>query len=259
VARALIGYTGFVGSTLRAQTSFDDLYRSDNIESLAGRAYDWLVCAGAPAAKWKANQDAAADLANLQRLIASLRQAQAAVAVLVSTVDVYPVPVGVDEATPVDASAGEPYGRNRLRLERAFVEHFPAGFVIRLPGLFGRGLRKNFIFDLLSNRPALPLTDWRSVFQFYDMSRLWSDVRRVVDSGVPLVNFATEPVSAADVARRCFGEDFRNETPRGPVRYDMRTRHAAVFGAHGPYMAAQREVIDAITAFVRGERAAATA
>jgi hypothetical protein len=55
-------------------------------------------------------------------------------------------------------------------------------------------------------------------------------------AGLPLVNLAVEPVKAADIARECFGIDFRNETESPAVHYDMRTRQAAAFGRSGPYL-----------------------
>jgi hypothetical protein len=48
MAKALIGYTGFVGTTLMKQTQFDDFYRSTNISDIKGKKFDLVVCAGAP-------------------------------------------------------------------------------------------------------------------------------------------------------------------------------------------------------------------
>jgi nucleoside-diphosphate-sugar epimerase len=252
---ALIGSSGFVGGTLLAQTSFDDHYRSTNIEAIRGARYELLVCAGAPAAKWKANQDPAADLANLRRLMDCLRTVRAGEAILISTIDVYPDPAGVDEGTPIDPEKNTPYGRHRYWLEQFFTAQFPRCRRIRLPGLFGAGLRKNFLFDLLRNPSALPLTHRASRFQFYDMSRLWDDIGRVRAAGLTLANFATEPVAAGVVAGECFGERFVNETERPPVRYDMQTRHAAVWGAAGRYLMPAPEVLRRVSAFARAERA----
>jgi len=36
---ALVGYTGFVGSNLRVQYPFDDLYNSKNIADIEGKEY----------------------------------------------------------------------------------------------------------------------------------------------------------------------------------------------------------------------------
>jgi len=252
---ALVGYSGFVGSTLLAQASFDDLYRSTNIDEIDRREYDLLICAGAPAAKWKANQAPGEDLANLRRLMEHLARVQVGVAVLISTVDVYPAPVKVYEDTRIDPETSAAYGRHRLYLEEFFTNCFARVFTIRLPGLFGRGLRKNFIFDLLRNPGSLPMTHHESVFQFYDMSRLWADVQRVIAARVSLINFATPPVAAREVALRCFGVEFTNVAPSGPVHYDVRTRHASIFGRSGDYIASQEEVLEQIARFVEKERA----
>jgi hypothetical protein len=57
MSSALIGHTGFVGGNLRRQGSYDELYNSKNIESIAERSFDLVVSAGAPAAKWIANRE----------------------------------------------------------------------------------------------------------------------------------------------------------------------------------------------------------
>src|SRR5947209_7236332 len=107
---ALIGHTGFVGGTLLRQYPFDDLYRSTNIGVIRGRSYDLVVCAGAPAAKWLANREPENDRACLAKLQDCLGQCQARRVVLISTVDVFADPRGVDEATPVDPAHTQPYG-----------------------------------------------------------------------------------------------------------------------------------------------------
>jgi nucleoside-diphosphate-sugar epimerase len=242
---AVIGCTGFVGGTLCRQADVTGAYHSRNIEEIRGREFDTIVCAGAPGAKWKANQNPEADLANILRLIENLRAARANQFVLISTVDVYRTPWRVDEETSIDRDTVEPYGKYRYLLELHVREIFPHATVIRLPGLFGTGLRKNFIFDLL-NQNALHLTHHASTFQFYDMSQLWDDIQRALARRIPLVNFATEPVKAEDVARRCFGREFINETERPPVHYDMRTRFAGLLrpGVDSPYIQSAEYTIE---------------
>lgn len=249
---ALIGSTGFVGSTLLREASFDATYHSPDIAEIEGRRFDLAVCAAAPAAKWKANREPEADLANLERLMGHLGRAKIDRLVLISTIDVYPSPIGVDESSPIESGAGGAYGANRLRLEEFARERFRAS-VIRLPGLFGQGLRKNAIYDLLNDN-CLDALQPLSAFQFYDMSLLWRDTQRVLDAGIDLVNFATEPVVLGDVARQLFGRELPPHASQ-PVRYDFRTRHGAGWGRTDGYLQGKAEVMARLRAFVEAERA----
>ena len=47
------------------------------------------------------------------------------------------------------------YGRHRRALEEFCEDHFEDCLILRLPALFGTGLRKNFIFDLLNPVPSM--------------------------------------------------------------------------------------------------------
>lgn len=249
----LVGSTGFVGTTLARQLDFDAAYHRPNIQEIAGASFDLLICAGAPAAKWRANAESEADRENLEQLVGHLTRAEAGRLVLISTVDVYPDPVAVDEDTPIDRDVGGPYGRHRLWLEDQCRAAFDRVTVARLPGLFGAGLKKNLLFDLLQGR-NLDLTHPASRFQFYDMARLWSDLSRAIDADLDLVNFATAPVSAAAAAREGFGVELAVPEERAPVDYDMQTRHAALFGGSGRYLIDEGAELAAIRRWADGER-----
>ncbi|WP_092685106.1 hypothetical protein [Albimonas donghaensis] len=47
------------------------------------------------------------------------------------------------------------YGRRRRMLETFCAERFPRCSIVRLPALFGPGLRKNFIFDPMNPMPSM--------------------------------------------------------------------------------------------------------
>ena len=250
---ALIGHTGFVGGTLLRQRPFDELYNSKNVETIAGKSFGLLAVSAMPAAKWIANRDPDGDRAVLDRLIGCLRQVAAEQVVVMSTVDVYPTPIDVDEDSPIDAAAQQTYGRNRLLLERMAAEHFPRLLVVRLPGLFGAGLKKNSIYDLLHNNEVNKIHAG-GMFQFYNLDHLWRDIETALAARLTLVNFATEPVSVRDVAREAFGLDLTNDTGQPPARYDMRSKHAAQFGGRDGYLYSRTQVLAELQEFVEGER-----
>jgi nucleoside-diphosphate-sugar epimerase len=245
---ALIGHSGFVGGCLRAQTAFDDLYRRADVDTIRGKAYDLVVCAGAPAAKWIANAKPEEDLAGIRRLMDALGGVRARHVVLISTVDVYPNPVEVDEESPIDPAAGSPYGRHRYALERFVAGRFDAT-IVRLPGLFGDGLKKNVIYDFLHNN-GIDRINPAGVFQFYSLDHLWADLRRIRALGLPLVNVATEPTSVREIAREGFGFEFENAAPLPALRYDFRSRHAAKLGGRGGYLYDRGQVLADLRRFL---------
>lgn len=244
---ALVGHTGFVGGNLLRQRPFDDLFRSTDVQEIAGREYDLLVCAGAPAEKWKANKDPAADRAALARLTEPLRTVRARKAILVSTIDVYPRPIGVDEDSPIVPAPENAYGTNRLALERFFQERFDT-LVVRLPALFGDGLKKNALYDLL-NGNLVEAIHSEAVFQFYGLSTLWADVERFLAARLAVVNVATEPLSVGDAAREALGIPFSNDNGRPPARYDFRTRHDRTLGGSGGYLQRRAAVLASMKAW----------
>jgi nucleoside-diphosphate-sugar epimerase len=247
---ALIGYTGFVGKSLGDQFKFDRLFNSSNIERLADQPYELIVCAGAPGIKWQANQQPDKDWVSIQRLMHSLESACADHVILISTVDVYNAPDNVDEDTPIDVDRNHAYGRHRWLLEQFVRDRF-AATIIRLPGLFGVGLKKNVIFDLLHDN-ALDLVCPDSVYQFYDLIHLWSDIEIARHHRIPLINFATEGVSVREIARKVFGRDFTNAAPVHSVSYDFRSKYALIYSGNRHYLYNKAQVVAGLKDFVDG-------
>ena len=249
---ALIGFSGFVGSTLLKQAHFSALFRSTNIHEIENREFDVVVCAGAPAQKWIANRDPADDRKKIESLINHLRTIKCKTFILISTVDVFKNPIGVDESTVVEEADLHPYGLHRRQLEQFVEQYFPHHLIVRLPGLVGPGLRKNVIFDFLNNN-NLHAIESRGVFQFYPMINLWYDIQRALEAGLSLVHLTAEPISVADASLQGFGRPFMQTLENPPARYDMQTRHAQIFGSLGQYQYSARETIQAIRAYAQSE------
>lgn len=250
---ALIGHSGFVGTTLQRQRAFGALFRSNNISDITAGEYETVVCAGAPAQKWIANSAPAEDRANIQRLIDNLEALRCRRFVLISTVDVFGAPVGVDERTPVKIDGLHPYGLHRRMLEEAVERIFDEFLVVRLPGLVGPGLRKNVVFDLLNDN-NLSSVDSRARYQFYPMVNLWYDIDRALEAGLRLVHLTAEPVSVSEVALEGFGRAFDNEVSSNPANYDFRSTHAGLFGGQGAYQYDRRATLMAIRSYAQSDK-----
>jgi nucleoside-diphosphate-sugar epimerase len=245
VRRALVGWTGFVGGSLDARIAPVARFRSTDVDQLPAADVDEVVCAGAPAEKWRANAEPEADRAGIHRLVEALDGSRAGSCVLVSTVDVFADSRGVDETTPADTAQEQAYGRHRAELEEFVRRRFDDVLVVRLPGMYGPGLKKNLVYDLI-HQPGARFAHQDSSFQFYDVRDLWGHVLLARDAGLSVVNLATEPVTSAQVARECFGVDYRCDD-RPQVAYDLRTAHAgALAGREGPYLRSADEVLTGI-------------
>ena len=110
------------------------------------------------AEKFAADKSPESDLAHIAGALENIRRIQPEKLVLISTVDVIPPQTGdVFEDTDCGAMTDSlaPYGRNRLFLELEAQKLCPDALIIRLPGLFGENLKKNFIYDMINFIPAM--------------------------------------------------------------------------------------------------------
>ena len=152
----LVGYTGFVGSNLHGQHEFCACFNSANITEAFGLGADLCVYAGVRAEKFTADRFPEQDMAHINVALHNIRRINAKKFVLISTVDVVPPQSGdIFESTPYERDKLTPYGRNRLYLEHEARKVCPGVHIIRLPGLFGKGLKKNFIYDAVNFIPAM--------------------------------------------------------------------------------------------------------
>jgi hypothetical protein len=317
-ASGLIGHTGFVGSALLRQTAFAACYNSGNIAAIEGQSFGTLVCAAAPGSMLEANLAPERDAARIEALIAQLSTVRAERFVLISSIAVLADFAGGDDEGTQAFQQDLAYGRNRRALE-AFVEsHFPGSLVVRLPALFGEGLRKNFLFDLLNPVPSMlsaakrdalldaidpALAAWsgalytpdaatgllrldraalntdrrraaladavtalgmsatqfhhrETTYQYYPTDRLWHDIGIALEAGLSHLHLVAEPLTAAAIHAKLLGREMP-ETPARLHHEDMRTRHAELWGAQGPYQFDAATTLDRLAAFFARERAMA--
>ncbi len=227
----IIGDTGFVGSTLKNQIPhYNGGYNRSNIQLIDNHHFDGIICCGAPAQKWLANQEPDNDWNNIKQLIHSIDKITCQSMILISTVDVFASPVNVDEQSPVDTEKTTAYGRHRYFLEQHVRQKFPGALIVRLPGLVGPGLKKNILYDL-KNRTAIEKIDPRSTYQFYPMKHLWRDIGIAMKAELDLIHLTAEPVYAADMIVDALGDALPIEMASGhPARYDFRTRYGHLWG-----------------------------
>jgi hypothetical protein len=229
--RALVGFTGLVGNSLMAEGRWTDL--SNSTRPLAPGHYDQIVCAAPSGTKWEANLHPNEDWKAVERLKEMLGKTTADEFILLSTIDALDHPYYNLPSTD--------YGRHRKDLERWAKDHFPKCRVIRLPGLFGPGLKKNLIYDLLHYPTKIHEESINSKFQWYPLTRLWSDIQWTRDQDIMERNIVTEAVTVRELVDLFHIPDWRS-TYRMWHNYD-------VYDPTG-YVMTKDEVLTAIKEFI---------
>ena len=246
---ALIGYTGFIGSSLTEQMQFAHLYNSKNIADIRGKHFDRVVSTGNSSLRWKVNQEPALDRENIERFIREIDTITADKFVLVSTIDVFKKPIGVTEESTPDADETNPYGANRLRLEQFVREKFPKHLIIRLPIVYGLSFKKNILFDALNNHEVHKI-DTTAKLQFYNVAYLARDIETALAAGITTLNMATAPIVVGELFKEALGKEIANPPGKGLV-YDMQTIHAKTFSKSGQYIYDRSEMMSDIAGFAK--------
>lgn len=304
----LVGYTGFVGSNIYASAGnkIDSVYNSKNIEDAYGTSPELLIYAGLRAEKYLANNAPQKDMELIVQAEENITKINPKQLVLISTIDVFKEPKDVNENSEIDTDNLHAYGYNRYKLEQWVREKYPNALIIRLPGLFGKNIKKNFIYDYINVIPfmlrkqkmnelvaidgelqsyyelqengfykvktlsekekkvlkikfknlgfsALNFTDSRSVYQFYNLSRLWKDIMTSLDAGLTMWHPATEPVSAGELYEYLTKNKFVNELGGKPADYNYKTLYADVFGGKDGYICGKESVLKDIKEFAENE------
>ena len=251
----IVGHTGFVGGVLQGQRFTSQAFNSTNFRDMRGVSAPLLVCAGVRAEKWKANAEPQTDWNSIQNLWDVMRSVRAHRFVLISTVDVYPQPNLVDEGFRPHGLANHAYGQHRLALEEMVLANFPRAVVLRLPALFGPGLRKNVLFDM-KNARLLDGINPDSSFQWYDVRRLWADIDLALDvreGGI--FNLVTRPISVRRLRDTLFPGLEIGAKASAPVSYDVRTLHAKTFGGTDGYLEDEDMVLQRMDHWLSSESA----
>lgn len=151
----IVGYTGFVGSNLCISHQFDHFYNSKNVIDGFGSKPDILVYAGVTGTKYIANHFPEKDQSIIDAAITNIKNIAPKKLILISTIDVFNKPDNVTEDNIPTSEKDFVYGYHRRTLEKWVIENIQDYLIVRLPGIYGENLKKNYIFDLINPIPQV--------------------------------------------------------------------------------------------------------
>lgn len=201
---ALIGSTGFIGSVLKECISFDSEFNSKNIEKITEQVYATVYCAAPTGSRVFANNNPDKDLANIQRLISILKGVDPNTRfILVGTVD----SVHATDTT---------YGSNRQQLECFVRDYFKDHYIVRLPSIIHKSIKKNILHDL-KHQQWLDKICQKQVMQWYSLHNICQDLEWIFYKQCREVNLVSEPVCNQDIIGRYSDTSVgNNNTPGKP-------------------------------------------
>ncbi|HTW72097.1 MAG TPA: NAD(P)-dependent oxidoreductase [Acetobacteraceae bacterium] len=157
----ILGGRGFVGSAYARLLSRlgvpHRVVTRDNYHDAAGSACDILINANGNSRKYLAEREPLAEFDMSVRSVAeSLQAFRAGAYVFLSSGDVYPdtsSAAATREDQPIDKRRVNRYGLHKLLAETLVRSLHPNWLIVRMGGFVGPGLKKNAIFDMLTNQP----------------------------------------------------------------------------------------------------------
>ena len=151
----LVGSTGFVGGNLIKQHEFSASVHSVDVMKVYDMKPSLCVYAGVPSEMFIANGNPDRDFDIIKKARDNIRRIKAKKNVLISTIAVYSDFDGSDENSSIVKEKLPTYGRNRYQLEEWVKEDFSNAIIVRLPAIYGDGIKKNFVYDLCHVYPGL--------------------------------------------------------------------------------------------------------
>ena len=242
IKNALLGYTGFVGSHIRENLNPEttEYFNSKNLKSVLDSSFDRVYCACVPAVKWLANQNPEEDMRIVSDIGQILREIRCNRMYLVSTIDVHDHSEEGQVEDNVIPSL-EPYGKHRFDLETSLREvFFDKLTVLRLPALFGVGLKKNSLFDLMNDNNVRDINS-NSRLQWYSMHWLWEDIVDSDEYSQNVVNLYSEPIETTTIVRMFFPDKMGIVSSKKRVSHD----HSSIYGIR-----TRQDVLDSMRDYI---------
>jgi hypothetical protein len=126
--------------------------------------------------------------------------------------------------------------------------------IIRLPGMYGPGLKKNLIFDLKNNRQT-PQLNRDSEFQYFDVRDIPSTLELMIAQGIRCLNLATEPLSVGSLLEEVFGHKPSDDFNEPANMYKMESLYSQeISGRSGPYHKSKAEIKTSIKVWVESDK-----
>ena len=252
MSKCIVGYSGFVGGNLLLKHKFDYFFNSKNFIDAINLNIDTMYFCGIPAVKWYANKNIDKDteiIHNIQNILKTMKINKF---ILISTIDVYNNVNGNLNEDYICSTDNHVYGKNRFLFEEFVKKTFDNYYIIRLPSLFGYGLKKNILFDLINNI-QIDKININTTFQWYSLNWLNDDIEKMMNNNIRICNFFTEPIQTKNIIRYF---NYPKNIFKGEqnIEYNLKTKYSKIFNSDiDEYIRKKEDVENEIIKFIHYE------
>jgi dTDP-4-dehydrorhamnose reductase len=253
MSNCIIGYTGFIGKNLIKQKKFFYKFNTKNIGYIYKYKFKLCVICAPHAKKWWANKNPKKDTIITDRLLEKLKTIQTQKIVFISTVDVFNQKLNINENSKILTSKSNIYGKNRLKIEKFIQVNFKDYYIIRLPALYGKFLKKNILFDLMHNN-ELYKVNLNSQYQWYFIGNLMADINKIIKFKIRKINLVPEPIKTLEIVNLFFKKKipYLNSKKLGPI-YNIKTIYGKIFNSKEGYIINKKNNLKKLKSFIKNE------
>lgn len=233
----IIGYSGFVGNKISKKNYLK--INSKNIYKLKNKSFNVIYCAAPTGKKFLVNKNPIKDFKNVAKLIDILKTVECKKFILISTIDIYQNKTNnINENYIPFKRISKSYGGNRFYLEQFIKKKFENYHIIRLPNLFGKGLEKNFIFDLIFREKIF--LNKKSIVQLFNLDKINTYIDKIVKKKIKCINLVSPPIKVLELSKLV--ENNSKVFSGSYYKYNITTIHNKKFEKKIKYIVSEAEI-----------------
>jgi nucleoside-diphosphate-sugar epimerase len=230
----IIGGNGLVGSAIvnyvnKKNIAYKIIQR-ENKEDFFGQSCDTLIFANGNALKYKANTDHFFDfLASVSSIAEYIHKINFKKFIHISTIDVYEKKSDLNstkEDTVINDSNLDTYGFHKLLAENYVKKYCSDYLIFRLPGLVGKGLKKNPVYDFIQPEKKVMISP-NSVLNFINTDIIAELIFQISNLGIKneIFNLASKNSIKISDMKKIIGIDskYTSDANQNIQHYEINT------------------------------------
>ena len=187
----IIGGNGLVGSAIvdymNKKNIVHKIIQRENKQDFFGKSCDTLIFANGNALKYKANTEHFFDfLASVSSIVEYMHKIKFKKFIHISTIDVYEKKSDLDltkEDVVINDFTLDTYGFHKLLAENYVKKYCSNYLIFRLPGLVGKGLKKNPVYDFIQPEKKVMISS-NSVLNFINTEFIAESIFKISELGI---------------------------------------------------------------------------